>query len=295
VIFERQRLLLTLLDAIGGPVNNTDFQKLLFLFTRECEHAPTYEFVPHKVGAFSFTADADKRRLTEAGLLVDDGQRWQLTESGRQIAREKAANPLPVVRFCRKQARLRGDALSADQYRRYPYYATRSEFVENLKLEPEARRRIIEARPAKIGPGLFTIGYEGKSVERYLNQLLQSGVTLLCDVRRNPLSRKYGFSKRVLSKACEDLGIRYEHLPELGIASEKRRNLETQVDYDALFAIYEREELPKQGQALVKIRAWIEEGAAVALTCFEAQPSRCHRHCVAESLEKMIGKAAVHL
>lgn len=45
--------------------------------------------------------------------------------------------------------------------------------------------------------------------------------------------------KGTLSKACEGVGIRYEHLPELGIASDERRNLETQADYDALFAQYD--------------------------------------------------------
>ena len=50
----------------------------------------------------------------------------------------------------------------------------------------------------------------------YLNLLLTNSVTLLCDVRRNALSRRYGFSKSTRSKACEGVGIRYEHLPELG-------------------------------------------------------------------------------
>jgi hypothetical protein len=48
---------------------------------------------------------------------------------------------------------------------------------------------------------IVTIGYEGRSLEAFLNLLLQNSVTLLCDVRRNPLSRKYGFSKSTLSKA----------------------------------------------------------------------------------------------
>ena len=100
---------------------------------------------------------------------------------------------------------------------------------------------------------MVTIGYEGRSLEVYLNLLLKNSVTLLCDVRRNPLSRKYGFSKRTLSNACESVGIRYEHLPELGIASEKRRELDTQAHYDALFAEYERKSLPQQRAALDKI------------------------------------------
>ena len=236
MLFERQRLLLTLLDFLDGPVGNTDFQKLLFLYTRECEESPSYEFVPYKFGGFSFTSYADKRRLTEFGLLAKDESQWQLTEAGRQAARKSAMQPLVVARFCRERTGLRGYALISEQYRKFPYYATRSDIVEKVLPDAVARRRVAEARPKNDNPGLVTIGYEGKCLENYLNQLLRAGVTVLCDVRRNPLSRKYGFSKGTLSKACEGLGIRYEHIPQLGIASEERRNLETQADYDALFA-----------------------------------------------------------
>jgi hypothetical protein len=297
MLFERQRLLLTMLDAIGGPVGNTDFQKLLFLFTRECEASPSYEFVPYKFGAFSFTSYADKRKLTAEGLIEEDEQNWKLTEAGRQMARKHAVTPLVASRFCRERAKLRGNALIAEQYRKHPYYATRSEIVDKLKLPAEDRQRIAAAQPKKAGAGLATIGYEGKSLESYLNQLLQAGVTLLCDVRRNPLSRKYGFSKKTLSNACEGVGIRYEHLPELGIDSEERRELKTQADYDALFAEYERKSLPRQTAALAKIRAWVKQGERVALTCFELLPHQCHRHCVAEALAQGAGKdwVAVHL
>ena len=55
-------------------------------------------------------------------------------------------------------------------------------------------------------------------MEAYLNLLSVDGVTVLCDVRRNPLSRKYGCSKRALESGCTAVGIRYAHLPQLGIA-----------------------------------------------------------------------------
>ena len=83
------------------------------------------------------------------------------------------------------------------------------------------------------------------------------------------------------------MGIRYEHLPELGIASNDRRELKTQADYDALFAAYIRERLPKQLNALIKIKSWIEKGERVALTCYENLPQQCHRTCVAEAVERM--------
>ena len=297
MLFERQRLLLTLLDAVGEPVGHTDFQKLLFLYMQGNAASQSYEFVPYKFGAFSFTSYADKRKLIAEGLLIEDDQAWTLTEAGRAVARSQAVEPLRASSFCRQHAQLRGNALIAEQYRRYPYYATRSEILDKVRLEPEALARIMAAKPKRQPAGLVTIGYEGRSLESYLNELLLGAVTVLCDVRRNPLSRKYGFSKGTLGKACEGVGIRYEHLPELGIASDQRQELRTQADYDALFTEYERDSLPLQGSALEKIQGWVGRGERVALTCFERMPEQCHRHCVAEALELMSGAKlrALHL
>ena len=296
MLFERQKRLLALVDALGGEVSNLDFQKLLFLYCREAEGTPAYEFVPYKYGGFSFTSYADKRRLIAQGLLADEELAWKLTPIGKGVAKIAPLVRTQMAQFAKRHASLRGDVLVAEAYRRHPYYAIRSEMAERvLAGDDPALMAINAARPATSQPGLCTIGYEGRTLEDYLNRLLQDGVTILCDVRRNPLSRKYGFSKRTLSNACEGVGIRYEHLPELGIASEERRKLHTQADYDALFAVYERESLPKQSKALATIRTWIEAGERVALTCFEKLPHQCHRHCVAEALEGMMRKTAVHL
>ena len=284
--FRRQQVRLDLLDALGAPVGHTDFEKLLLLFTQEFESEPSYEFVPYRFGGFSFTSYADKRKLIEKGMLVADDQNWCLTDAGRQAARARGARSLSVAAFCRRRSHLRGNALILEQYRRHPYYAVRSELLGKLPLDEESLARIEAAKPKRQAAGLLTIGYEGRSLERYLNELLRAGVTVLCDVRRNALSRKYGFSKGTLGKACTGVGIRYEHLPELGIASEARRELSTQADYDALFAEYERTELPLQADALGRIAGWIAAGDRVALTCYERLPEQCHRHCVAEALEK---------
>jgi len=298
MIFDRQKRLLALLDSFGGDIGGLDFQKLLFLYCQESGDSPAYEFVPYKFGGFSFTSYADKRRLIEKGLLADEERAWKLTAAGRAAAIVPQPMKEGMKQFSHRHSRLRGDALVAEAYRRHPYYAIRSEMAERvLTKEPKTMAAISAARPMAGKPGVCTIGYEGRNLEGYLNLLIGAGVTLLCDVRRNPLSRKYGFSKSTLAKGCEGVGIRYEHLPELGIASEARRGLETQADYDALFDIYEREDLSLRGDSLDRIRQWVNEGGRVALTCFERLPHQCHRHCVAEVLEGKFGKvfAPVHL
>jgi uncharacterized protein (DUF488 family) len=285
MLLDRQERLLALLHALGGNASRLDFQKLLFLYCHEPAGQGTYEFVPYKFGAFSFTSYADCRKLTERGLITGAESEWQLTEDGTAVA-SRLRQP-EMAAFVSRVGTLRGDKLVADTYRRFPYFAIRSEIAKRvLRGDSEALKRIDAVRPASPGPGLATIGYEGRTLESYVNVLINAGITLLCDVRRNPLSRKYGFSKSTLAKACDGVGIRYEHLPELGVASERRQGLETQADFDELFAEYEREDLPKLGPALTKIRGWIRAGARVALTCYEREPKSCHRHCVARAIER---------
>ncbi len=291
MIFDRQKRLLALLDTHGGEVKKLDFQKLLFLYCVSVERVPSYEFVPYKFGGFSFTSYADKRRLTENGLLDDTEHTWKLTRAGKAVGKVSSGTWAEMHRFAKQYEGLRGNALVAAAYRQHPYYAIRSEIAGRvLKRDASAMAAVEAARPHPGKAGICTIGYEGRSLEAYLNLLIKSGVTVLCDVRRNPLSRKYGFAKRTLSSSCEGVGIRYEHMPELGIDGQRRRELETQADYDALFADYERDDLPKQQKALKQIAAWVRKGERVALTCYESLPQQCHRHCVAEALERTMDR-----
>lgn len=289
-LYVRQRKLLALLGTLGGSVGNLDFQKLLFLYCKKLTSAKTnpvpYEFVPYRYGPFSFTCYADRRRLIKWGLLMDKENIWTLTKEGWQIGCEyKDRSMREIENSCHH---LRGDALIAETYSHYPYYAIRSSVAERiLKQDKTTMRRIKDAIPREQPARLLTIGYEGRTLENYLNALIQSSVTLLCDVRKNAISRKYGFSKNTLATACDGVGIRYEHLPELGIESRQRQKLETQAHYVSLFRTYQKNTLPKSVDALERIHGWLQSGQSVALTCYEREANRCHRHCVANALGNM--------
>ncbi len=291
VLFDRQRQLLALLDAVGGHIDDLTLRNLLFLYCHGAGSAAPYEFVPTDQGAFSFTAEADRRKLVERDLVADDDAHWRLTDLGRSVLSDAPRAGLSP--FVQRYKQVRGNALVVEACRRSPYHATRIDLATHvLAGDAEALARIEGARP-RPGAAMSTIGYEGRALENYLNELLRTGATVLCDVRRNPISRKYGFSKGTLGKACATVGIRYEHVPELGIASEQRQALETQADYDALFDEYERTTLPNQAVALQNVATWIRAGERVALTCYERLPQQCHRHCVSEALERELGEAWV--
>jgi len=292
MLFKRHKLLLSLLQSLGGDVDGLDFQKLLFLYTRKCEKEPTYDFIPYRYGCFSFTSYADKRRLINEGLLVDDDQAWTLTEKGKRVADDLQDYLKRLDVFTREFGHLSGDELIRYSYSKYPYFAIRSEIIDRILTSKAEKEKVMNAQPKKKLPGIITIGYEGKSFEAYLNQLINNGVTLLCDVRRNPVSRKYGFSKGTLKKACEGVGIRYEHLAELGIESDRRQQLIDQSDYDRLLEDYEKNDLPFKKDILNKITHWImQENQLVAVTCYEKLPEQCHRSIVAKQINKLLGRS----
>ena len=141
---------------------------------------------------------------------------------------------------------------------------------------------------------LFTIGYQSRTVETYLDTIRNARITLLCDIRRNPISRKRGFSKRALLAKCDEMGISYVHLPALGISSSRRQELKVQKDYDMLFSEYREHYLPKLSGEIIRILEWLKSGHSVALTCFELTHTQCHRHCVAEAIEKQYPHMRIH-
>ncbi len=280
----RQRKLLGLLGELGDSISNLDFQKLLFLYCQDPGASRLYEFVPYRFGAFSFTSYADKRKLTEQGLLAHEDDIWQLTSNG--IAVSVGERDESVKRFANRYGDLRGNPLVAEAYRKFPYYAIRSEIVLDVLGDDEAAcQQIQDAQPKTSRGTLVTIGYEGRSLENYLNLLLRAGVTLLCDVRNNALSRKYGFTKSTLSNACEGVGIRYEHRPKLGISTDRRRTLKTSADYRQLFAEYRVRDLRRQQETIDEAVRWVSSGQSVALTCYERDSKKCHRRTVAATIK----------
>jgi len=279
----RQKTLVRLLGVLGGRLPRLDFQKYLFLYTQEFQKEPDFEFVPYKFGCFSFQSYADRRRLIELAALSDT-EEWQLqkdTEIEKTLFNDDQFDV-----FYKRYSPLKGNDLVQHVYRHYPYYAINSEIASDLMTAAELKI-IRAAKPDDNGFRFFTIGYEGSSFEGYLNRLIKNNVRTLVDVRRNPLSRKYGFSKKTLSDTVQKMGIEYIHLPELGIASDRRQNLNTQADYDRLFDAYEKRDLEKNKAALQQLFNVFLDRRRVAITCFEAHVCMCHRGRIANALSSI--------
>lgn len=289
-LFEREKKLIGLLGAVGIPVAPTDFQKLLFLYFTDTHSeskfrtvSSCYEFVPYKYGAFSFTSYHDRKRLEERNILINKNDYWNLTSLGKRVARELLSDS--VKYFANQYKNVRGDKLIAETYRINPYLATRSKIIDRvLKSYSTTKLRIREALPSASGEYLFTIGYQQRTLECYVNIMLKNCIALLCDVRRNPVSRRYGFSKRTLKNVCSSMDIEYLHFPQLGIDSQQRKNHQDVESNHVAFAQYRTETLKNEEETLSLIRRSMYSGLRLALTCFERNPEECHRSVLADCL-----------
>ncbi|MFN5949259.1 MAG: DUF488 family protein [Pirellulaceae bacterium] len=166
-------------------------------------------------------------------------------------------------------------------YERYPAFTVNSK-RRKLSVRPEAK------------PAVFTAGYEGLSIDGFLNLLIVSGIKRLIDVRNNPIARRYGFHKSTLQRLTDRLEIDYVHLPELGIRSEDRQSLVDQDDYDTLFDRYEKTILKDERESIQQVGRLVTELPSV-LVCMESEPKCCHRSRLAAAVSKEIKLPIRHL
>ena len=140
---------------------------------------------------------------------------------------------------------------------------------------------------------VYTIGYEGTDIHRFIETLKVVGVTTLADVRAVALSRKKGFSKSALQARLEDEGIAYAHFVELGDPKPGREAARAG-RHEAFRKIYARHLEGAGSKAALKSLAELVESKPTCLLCFERDPATCHRALIANRLT-MDGVKIFHL
>lgn len=273
MLYYRRKLILAIITQAGGHVEKMAFQKLLFLICNK-QKKPVYEFVPYKYGCFSFTANADLTAMVKHQQIKETETHW-IADTENPITQELYSEDKFIIQKANSFFTCSTDELLRYTYTNFPYYAQNS-LVSDRYLPV---KEIQENYSAKTT--IFTIGYEGISLEMYLNRLIQNNVAMLIDVRKNPLSMKYGFSKTLLSSRCENMGIFYRHIPQVGIESKNRNNLNSRKAYEELFKRYKKETIATTSKYQREIAALAEKYERIALTCFEADHTLCHRDALA--------------
>jgi len=286
-MYYRRKILLALLQAFEGRLDKLSLQKLLFLLTRQ-QDKKNYDFVPYKYGCFSFQANADLHTLTKYNLVNENTNSWECIDETVYIDTLKKEDKAIVLHTKHQFGKLSTNELIKLTYLKYPYYATKSTIAKEV-LNAQELVKVEELKREGKETILFTIGYEGISLENYLNKLIINDVKVLCDVRKNSYSMKYGFSKSQLSNACIGVGIKFVHIPEVGIQSDKRKELNSQSDYDILFKDYTKIVLSKEVEKQKEIFHLLKNEKRIALTCFEKNIDQCHRKHLAKSIAGLKG------
>jgi hypothetical protein len=284
-MFYRRKIILALLQLFDGQLDKIRLQKLLFLFTQRQQKAE-YDFVPYKYGCYSYSAHADLTTMVTRQQLTSDETTYTKQDKTDYLKQLKADDKKFLLEVKTNYGGMNATALMKHTYLNYPFYAIRSEAAGNILNEAQMQN-VTDAKPKNNKTILFTIGYEGISLEEYLVRLLKNDVKVLVDVRNNPSSMKYGFSKSQLQKYCGYLGIQYLHFPDVGIQSDQRQELNSQSDYDKLFSVYRKNNLTKTNKSQYEILNLLKQHKRIALTCFEANICQCHRKHLAEAIETL--------
>ena len=188
--YKRQKALLALLDIFEGRLSKIELQKYMFLYVSEFSKEQHYAFVPYHYGSFSYEMYKDLHTMERNGFVAISEKHVALTRRGYFDDASTEERDV-MFKFFMQYRDFRGDRLIGHLYRRYTYYAINSKISDKFI----SRETLQQYRPVSDATALFTIGYEGKKFEEYLNQLIKDDIRILVDVRKNAHSMKYGFSK----------------------------------------------------------------------------------------------------
>lgn len=139
-------------------------------------------------------------------------------------------------------------------------------------------------RPVPL-TGVTGIGYQGHDLGSFLEQVRHEGISVIADVRLNPVSRKRGFSKRGLAAALADVGVEYVHLPALGNPKDNRAGFAgDEAELAAARRRFAAGLTSETAVAALEDIARLASSGRVSLLCFEADERRCHRDVVAAAI-----------
>ena len=134
---------------------------------------------------------------------------------------------------------------------------------------------------------LFTVGYEGTTIDSFIANLLTNNIDCILDVRSLPLSRKPGFSKTQLAQRLRRAKLQDVHRADLGTPTPLRENLKATRDYSTFFKAMQTHLASKKDAIEAAYNCVLNY--TCCLMCFERLPAECHRKIVAAKIQARDG------
>lgn len=133
---------------------------------------------------------------------------------------------------------------------------------------------------------VFTLGYQGLSLEDYVATLVSVGVGVVLDVRETPWSYNRRYIKSVMANALAESGVKYVHLRACGNPSANRKAAKNVKECLEMYRIHLDENKLCLDELTTEIKYAYDIGAPACLTCFEKEPESCHRSVLLDELVK---------
>lgn len=140
---------------------------------------------------------------------------------------------------------------------------------------------------------VFTIGYEGLSLDQFISLLKKHDIETIIDVRELPLSRKHGFSKNALANTLNLSGCEYVHIASLGCPKPVRNRYREDGDWDRYTEGFMKH-LTTQDDAIQVVSGMVISSNC-ALLCYEADYNFCHRSMVAKAIQEYCNVGIRHI
>lgn len=140
---------------------------------------------------------------------------------------------------------------------------------------------------------VFTIGYEGLDIDRFLSLLKENDIETIVDIRELPISRKPGFSKSALANALNLSGYEYIHMSSLGCPKSVRNRYREDGNWESYskgFLNY----LSTQESSIHELSHLVMTSNC-ALLCYESDYNFCHRSMVANAVRDNCNVTIKHI
>jgi uncharacterized protein (DUF488 family) len=132
---------------------------------------------------------------------------------------------------------------------------------------------------------VWTIGHSTRELEEFIGLLQRERIESLWDVRAFPMSRRYPhFNRESLGAALRDVGIHYEHAPQLGGRRSLPKDAPPSAWRNSGFKAYAAYMLTPEFRAAIDGLRAASALRRTTVMCAEAVPWRCHRNLIADAL-----------
>lgn len=130
---------------------------------------------------------------------------------------------------------------------------------------------------------LYSIGYQGRSIEGLCARLAENSVEVLVDVRERAWSNRPEFRKGALAEGLRRVGIDYIHLRTAGNPFRPRRGIVVPREQ----CLLHYSEYLARSPDVVSSVAMLSRNSRPALFCYEAAAGECHRGVLIAALVKL--------